>query len=150
MDVCGKTLVRQVGIPEALLDASERVMEESGPVWPERFLPERRPSANKGNFGRLLCLCGSRGMAGAAVMAAGAALRSGAGIVDVALPESIYPIVSSRVTEPVFTLLPEENERVVEAFLRSRPGFVLEDQRTYTGQEDTDGFFVAALSRRED
>lgn len=110
MDVCGKTLVRQVGIPEALLDASERVMEESGPVWPERFLPERRPSANKGNFGRLLCLCGSRGMAGAAVMAAGAALRSGAGIVDVALPESIYPIVSSRVTEPVFTLLPEEKD----------------------------------------
>lgn len=61
-----------------------------------------------------------------------------------------YLKAGGRLVYSTCTLLPEENERVVEAFLRSRPGFVLEDQRTYTGQEDTDGFFVAALSRRED
>ena len=61
-----------------------------------------------------------------------------------------YLKAGGRLVYSTCTLLPEENERVVEAFLRSWPGFVLEDQRTYTGQEDTDGFFVAALSRRED
>ena len=43
-------------------------------------------------------------MAGAAVMAGAAALRCGAGLVQMALPEAIYPIVSTRLAEPVFTL----------------------------------------------
>lgn len=66
----------------------------------------RRPkNGNKGDFGRLMCVCGSEGMAGAAIMSAKAALRCGAGLVDVALPRSIYPIVSSQLPEPIFTLL---------------------------------------------
>jgi hydroxyethylthiazole kinase-like uncharacterized protein yjeF len=65
----------------------------------------RAADSNKGDYGRLLCVCGSEGMAGAAVMSAKAAIRCGCGIVDVALPKSIYPIVASQVIEPVFTLL---------------------------------------------
>lgn len=107
-DMCGKTLVRQVGIPPWLIHSSECVMEEYGQDFVERLLPKRGLSANKGTFGRLLCLCGSKGMAGAAIMAARAALRTGVGIADVSLPESIYPIVSACVPEAVFTVLEEE------------------------------------------
>ena len=47
------------------------------------------------------------------------------------------------------TLLPAENERVVERFLREREGFELREQRTYTGEDaDTDGFFLSVLRRR--
>ena len=69
------------------------------------MLKPRAPESNKGDYGRLLCVCGSEGMAGAAAMSAGAALRCGAGIVEAALPRSIYPIVAARLAEPVFTLL---------------------------------------------
>lgn len=69
------------------------------------MLHPRDPESNKGNYGRLLCVCGSEGMAGAAVMSARAAVRCGAGIVEAALPKAIYPIVASQVCEPVFTLL---------------------------------------------
>ena len=51
-------------------------------------LAPRRPGAHKGDFGRVLVAAGSRGMTGAAVLAARAALKAGAGLVTVACPES--------------------------------------------------------------
>lgn len=72
-------------------------------LW--EMIKPRRADSNKGDYGRLLCACGSEGMAGAAVMSAKAALRCGVGIVDVALSHKIYPIVASQIAEPVFTLL---------------------------------------------
>ena len=69
------------------------------------MMKPRNPESNKGDYGRLLSLCGSDGMAGAAVLSARAAIRCGAGIVNVALPRSIYSIVASQVVEPIFTLL---------------------------------------------
>lgn len=69
------------------------------------MLRPRPADSNKGDYGRLLCVCGSEGMAGAAAMCVSAALRCGAGLVEAALPASIYPVVASRLAEPVFTLL---------------------------------------------
>ncbi len=54
-------------------------------------LPPRRPDAHKGNFGRVLIVGGSRGMIGAPALAGLAAGRSGAGLVQLALPGSIVP-----------------------------------------------------------
>lgn len=70
-------------------------------------LPERRQDAYKGNFGRILLLCGSRGYTGAAALAAIGALRSGAGLVYLGVPESIYPIEAVKLTEPIVFPLPE-------------------------------------------
>ena len=53
-----------------------------------RMLRPRREDAHKGDFGHALLVCGSRGMVGAAVLAAMGALRSGCGLVTVHLPES--------------------------------------------------------------
>jgi ADP-dependent NAD(P)H-hydrate dehydratase len=58
-------------------------------------LPPRAADSNKGNFGRVLVVAGSRGMSGAAVLCGSAALRGGAGLVRVALPQEILPIVAA-------------------------------------------------------
>ena len=65
----------------------------------ERGLPARAENANKYDFGYVLCICGSRGMHGAGVMAAKAALKSGAGIVTLAVPKEIEPWLYPSVTE---------------------------------------------------
>lgn len=75
------------------------------------LLPERKADTHKGNFGKILLLCGSRGYTGAASLAAMGALRSGAGLVYLAVPESIYEIEAVKLTEPVIHPLPDENGR---------------------------------------
>lgn len=66
-------------------------------------LNEKRDSdCNKGTFGTLACVCGSRGMAGAAMLCGSAAVTTGAGIVKMILPETIYPIAASQLWENVF------------------------------------------------
>ena len=72
------------------------------------FLPDRPADTHKGDFGKLLLLCGSRGYTGAAALAAMGALRSGAGLVYLGVPESIYAIESVKLTEPVVFPLPDE------------------------------------------
>ncbi len=73
------------------------------------ILPKRDADANKYSVGSLLCVVGSRGFAGAAVLSLKAALRMGSGFVRCVLPKSIYPIVSTQVPEAVFVPM-EENE----------------------------------------
>lgn len=58
-------------------------------------LPHRRSDAHKGDFGRVLVIGGSRGMVGAPALAANAALRAGAGLVTVAVPEVIQLAVAT-------------------------------------------------------
>jgi len=62
-------------------------------------LPMRAPDANKGDCGRVLIVAGSRGMTGAPCLAARGACRGGAGLVRVAVPETVYGIVASKVLD---------------------------------------------------
>ena len=73
------------------------------------LLPDRDDFAHKGDFGRVLLLCGSRGYTGAAALAAMGALRTGAGLVYLGVPESIYAIEAVKLWEPVVFPLPEED-----------------------------------------
>jgi len=73
------------------------------------YFPKRRNDTHKGNYGKLLLLCGSKGYTGAAAFAAMGALRSGAGLVYLAVPESIYAIEAVKLTEPVISPLPDDN-----------------------------------------
>lgn len=70
-------------------------------------LPRRRPDSHKGDYGHVLILAGSRGMAGAGCLAAMGALRSGAGLVTVGCPEGVYPIVAGKLTEAMTLPLPQ-------------------------------------------
>lgn len=74
-----------------------------------RLLPVRKRDTHKGDYGKILLLCGSRGFTGAAALAAMGALRTGAGLVYLAVPESIYAIEAVKLTEPVVLPLPDEN-----------------------------------------
>ena len=76
------------------------------------LLPDRNPYAHKGDFGKILLLCGSRGYTGAAAMATMGALRSGAGLVYLGVPESIYAIEAVKLTEPVVFPLPDEEGKL--------------------------------------
>ncbi|MDD5064847.1 MAG: NAD(P)H-hydrate dehydratase [Phycisphaerae bacterium] len=67
-------------------------------------LKPRRPDAHKGDFGKVCIIGGCIGMSGAPALAGRAALRAGAGLVRVAVPESILPIVAS--IEPSYTTIP--------------------------------------------
>jgi len=66
---------------------------DANPALP--VLPPRPTDSNKGSFGRVLVVAGSRGMSGAAILCASAALRGGAGLVRVAVPAEILPIVAA-------------------------------------------------------
>lgn len=70
------------------------------------WLPDRDPWSHKGDFGKVLLLCGSRGYTGAAALAALGALRSGAGLVYLGVPECIYAIEAEKLMEPVVLPLP--------------------------------------------
>ena len=80
-----------------------------------RILPQRDPQAHKGSFGKILLLCGSRGFTGAAALAAMGALRSGAGLVYLGVPECIYDIAAVKLTEPVVIPLPDNGKTLSEA-----------------------------------
>ena len=71
-------------------------------------LPPRRRDAHKGDFGYVLAVGGSRGMAGAMVLAAQSAMRAGAGKVTAAIPASLYPIVAGHLTVCTTAPLPEQ------------------------------------------
>jgi NAD(P)H-hydrate epimerase len=73
-------------------------------------LPPRRADGHKGDYGRVLILAGSRGMAGAAGLVGAATLRSGAGLVRVASPASTQPIVAT--FEPSYMTFPLAEDRL--------------------------------------
>ena len=76
------------------------------------YLPDRKAESHKGDYGRILLLCGSRGYTGAAALAAMGSLRSGAGLVYLGVPESIYAIEAVKLTEPVVFPLPDEDGKL--------------------------------------
>ncbi len=109
---CGQVAVLSIGIEQAAIAAvlDTDVLKESD-IKP-LFSP-RKADSHKGTYGHLLTVCGSFGMAGAAILSARAALRSGVGLVTVALPRSIYPIVATAVPEAVFLPLDETEDGVL-------------------------------------
>ena len=81
------------------------------------ILPDRKADSHKGDYGKLLLLCGSRGYTGAAALAAMGALRSGAGLVYLAVPESIYAIEACKLTEAIVLPLPDEGGTIAMSAL---------------------------------
>ncbi len=109
----GKVICADIGIGTDLFDADEQ--ECPAYVIEERelsLIPKRKKDANKGTFGRVLVIGGSRGMCGAAYLCAKAAYRSGAGLVEIftceenrqplqiLLPEAIVTAYTGDVPEP--------------------------------------------------
>lgn len=106
---CGEVEVIDISIPQLLVDAlplSVELLEES------RLLPffePRSPEAHKGDFGHVLVVGGSRGMSGAPVLAARAAMLAGAGLVTAAVPAAIMTAVEAGLVEALKFALPDDS-----------------------------------------
>ncbi len=84
-----------------------------------RILPQRSPNTNKADFGKALVIAGSKGMTGAAVLSAYSLLRSGAGLVTLAVPESQRAIAAGFYPELMTVGLPE-NDGIISALAAKR------------------------------
>ena len=98
-----KTL--DIGIPPKL--AKHISLELITPSWVRHQLPQRPKDGHKGTYGHALIIGGCENYPGAPTLAAGAALRSGPGLVTLAAPRTIYDIVASKLTEAIHLPLPD-------------------------------------------
>ncbi|MFB6286428.1 MAG: NAD(P)H-hydrate dehydratase [Candidatus Bipolaricaulia bacterium] len=113
-DHVGDLLVRTIGYPDPLKNSLETGLEWIDHDGVRERLPERLSNSHKGDHGHVLVLAGSRGLSGAAIMTADAALRCGAGLVHMGHPQSLNPVVESRVLEAVKFPLPEIDGALAE------------------------------------
>ncbi len=101
----GEVVMAEVGIPEEHLRDVQVELLDVERLRPA--LPLRRRDAHKGTFGRVMVVAGSLHYTGAPYLAAMAAYRVGAGLVTLAPPRTIYPILAARALETTFLPLPE-------------------------------------------
>ena len=93
---CGHLVVRQIGSPESLVEeVGKGTIRWAGPEEFARLPLIRKVDANKGNYGHVMLVAGSVGKSGAAILGGQAALRGGAGLVTLAIPAPIQPIVAA-------------------------------------------------------
>ncbi|HEY6189454.1 MAG TPA: NAD(P)H-hydrate dehydratase [Pyrinomonadaceae bacterium] len=143
----GRLTIADIGTPPALLEATHADLFLTEAIDAKRWLVKTRyqPGSYKNTHGHALLIAGSRGMTGAAVLCANAAMRAGAGLVTVATPESAHNAVAARLMPEVMTLaLPETAagavsfeavERVLELQERASviaigPGLTVADEAT--------------------
>jgi hydroxyethylthiazole kinase-like uncharacterized protein yjeF len=107
----GKLIIADIGIYPSLAGdvATELITADEVAA----SLPRRPLDANKGTFGRLLAVAGSINYIGAAYLACSAAIRVGAGLVTLATPKSLQPILASKLTEVTYAPLPEAEPGIV-------------------------------------
>ncbi|MEN8614300.1 NAD(P)H-hydrate dehydratase [Dehalogenimonas sp. THU2] len=109
----GEVIVAGIGIPEGLDEdvVTELLTDETV----RSLLPERRPDAHKGAFGKALIVAGSPEFTGAAVLACLGAYRSGAGLVTLAARKSLNPVFAAKLTETTHLILPETSDGQISA-----------------------------------
>ena len=90
-------------------------MKETDRLLFNKAVFNRPDDSNKGTLGSLLCICGSYGMAGAAIMAGKAALRCGIGLLKLAVPKSIYPVCATNILESVYYPLEETSNGIISS-----------------------------------
>ena len=111
----GEVRIVDIGIPWELEHQMFRALPRLEVMHqPDSQLPLRPRNAHKGDFGKLFILAGSEGYTGAPVLAARAALRTGAGLVHLGVPRDIYPIVAVKCDEAMPFPLPENYPAILE------------------------------------
>lgn len=104
-DFAGDVCVADIGLPQEWADPL--LLQRTSASLVHGLLPARPGGAHKGTFGRALVVVGSSRYVGAAYLSAAAAARAGAGLVTLALPASIHPIVAAKASECTFLPLPD-------------------------------------------
>ncbi|MGQ0602799.1 MAG: NAD(P)H-hydrate dehydratase [Anaerolineales bacterium] len=149
-DACGELAIANIGIPPNLHTSTTQLATAEGM---RALLPARPRDAHKYMFGRVLVVAGSVTVTGAAYLAGLGAYRVGAGLVTLAIPRSLHPILAAQLPEATWLVLPEDNgviareaaEKVLSnlskaSVLLMGPGF---------GTEKTTGDFVRRVLEGE-
>lgn len=100
----------EAGLAAAVAAGAVRLDDETMAL----LLPERPKRGHKGTFGKLLVIAGSLDYAGAALLVCRAAGRAGAGLVTLAVPESLQPLFAAKVVEATTMALPEDDVEEVD------------------------------------
>ena len=108
-ELAGALEVVDIGFPKQVIDSQYIKINRTTAVAASEWVPQRPPASHKGSYGRVLVVAGSTGMTGAAALASEAALRAGAGLVTLAIPKSLNPILEGLLPE-VMTLPLSETE----------------------------------------
>lgn len=99
---CGMVSLIDIGIDRSCYNSlGEDVLVSADYNEIGRFFVKRNPVSHKGDYGRMLSVCGSKNMQGAAVMAAEAAVNSGVGLVTCLFPDAAYSAIAGKLTEPI-------------------------------------------------
>ena len=106
-DYRGKLSVLDIGIPNGAVAGTDVGLQLLSPGWVGNTLPSRPLNSHKGTYGHTLIVAGSKNYIGAAYLSVQAAIRTGSGLVTVASPECIYPILASKLTEAIHMPLPD-------------------------------------------
>ena len=117
--LCGRVVVADIGIPRAVLERGARRLWLVEGFDASQLLPRRPLESHKADFGRLAIVAGSRGKAGAAILAARGALRAGAGLVTVFCAESLEGLVVAALPEAMTFGLPEVGGALAAAGART-------------------------------
>jgi NAD(P)H-hydrate epimerase len=107
LDHTGRLVVVDIGFPPDLIQNAPGMADLITGQWAVRHIPVYSRSAHKGLRGRTLLVAGSPGFLGAAILAAKAALKSGTGLVTLALPRSLNAAAKSALPEVMTYPLPE-------------------------------------------
>lgn len=108
-EFAGRVHVADIGIPpEAAAEVPSVDFLDSTAIMP--LLPRRRRDSHKGNYGHCLIIAGSTGKTGAAAMTANSAVRTGAGLVTLAIPARLNPVLEIKTTEAMTFPLPDGNQ----------------------------------------
>ncbi len=113
---CGKVKLCELGLCEEFLKG----FKNFGKVIETVKIKERKRNSHKGTFGTATLICGSEGMAGAAVLSAEACLRSGVGLAKVVCHSSIYPVLTKCLPEALFLPLPQKESELKNAIENSQ------------------------------
>ena len=108
---CGELSILDISLPQAAIDAEHVALDLIEGEEIRNLLPARSRTGHKGDFGHVLVVGGSRGMPGAAALAALGALRAGAGLVTVATGRGAQPLVHAHCAEAMIRPLPETEGR---------------------------------------
>jgi len=114
-EYAGMLFVEDIGFPANLLSSGKINVGLINRELVLGLIPPRRKYSHKGDYGHVLVIAGSRGKTGAALMAAKACLRSGSGLVTLAVPESLMDIFQGRVTEEMTLPLPDDGRGMISS-----------------------------------